>query len=128
MNNTLSSSTSADSFTIYHNARCSNSRGALAILRERGVEPEIIDYIAHPLSVQQLEALIGKLGVPVREVMRTKEDLYKQLKLDADTATDAQLLEAIAAHPVLLNRPIVVHGERALLCRPPEQVLHFFEN
>ncbi|QIL84147.1 arsenate reductase (glutaredoxin) [Diaphorobacter sp. HDW4A] len=119
---------SPNSFTIYHNARCSNSRGALAILREHGIEPQIIDYIAEPLSVEQLETLIQKLGMPVRDVMRAKEDIYKTLKLDTETVTDAQLLEAIVAHPVLLNRPIVVHGQRALLCRPPEQVLQFLTN
>ncbi len=111
--------------TIYHNARCSNSRGALALLRERGIEPQIVDYIAEPLGVPELETLMSQLGVPVREVMRAKEGIYKELGLDAEGVSDARLLEAIAAHPVLLNRPIVVAEGRALLCRPPEKVLEF---
>lgn len=116
----------AEAFTIYHNARCGNSRGALALLREHGIEPQIVDYIAHPLNVEQLKALIQKLGMPVRDVMRAKEAIYKELGLDAESVTDAQRLEAVAAHPVLLNRPIVVCGQKALLCRPPEQALQFF--
>ncbi|WP_353234559.1 arsenate reductase (glutaredoxin) [Diaphorobacter ruginosibacter] len=110
-------------FTIYHNTRCSNSRGALALLREHGIEPEIVDYIAKPLDAGQLQALIGLLGMPVREVIRAKEPVYKELGLDADDVSDAQLLEAIARYPVLLNRPIVASGKNALLCRPPEKVL-----
>lgn len=115
-------------FVIYHNARCSNSRGALALLREHSIEPQIVDYIAEPLDVAQLHELMGKLGVPVRDVMRAKEAVYKELGLDAEGVTDAELLAAIAAHPVLLNRPIVVHGDRALLCRPPELVLQLLES
>ena len=113
----------APSFTIYHNARCSNSRGALALLREHGIEPQIVDYIAEPLNVEQLKALIEKLDMPVRDVMRVKEATYQELGLGNESVTDAQRLEAIATHPVLLNRPIVVCGQRAMLCRPPEQVL-----
>ena len=121
-------SSSTPSFTIYHNARCSNSRGALAILREHGIEPQIIDYIAEPLNVEQLKALIQKLNMPVRDVMRVKEATYLTLGLDAESVTDAQRLQAIATHPELLNRPIVVCGERALLCRPSEHVLEFFSS
>lgn len=125
---TSSSSTSSPRVTIYHNARCSNSRGALAILREQGIEPEIVDYIAQPLDVSQLKALIGLLRVPVRDVMRSKEAVFQELGLDAAGVSDSQLIEAIAQHPILLNRPIVVTGERALLCRPPELVRNLLEN
>ena len=109
--------------TIYHNARCSNSRGALALLQERGIAPHIVDYLQEPLTAPQLQALIAQLAVPVRDVMRSKEALYQQLDLDSDRWTDAQLIDHIAAHPVLLNRPIVVTSKGAKLCRPPELVL-----
>jgi len=109
--------------TIYHNARCSNSRGALALLRERGIEPAIVDYIAHPLDEAQLTALVARLGVPVRALMRTKEAVYQELALADPARTDAELIAAIARHPVLLNRPIVTTPRGALLCRPPERVL-----
>ena len=109
--------------TIYHNARCSNSRGALEILRERGLEPTIVDYIKEPLDVTRLTALVARLGVPVRDLLRSKEAIYQELGLADPKRTDAELIAAIAAHPVLLNRPIVVTPKGALLCRPPERVL-----
>jgi arsenate reductase len=109
--------------TIYHNSRCSNSRGALALIRERGIEPTIVDYIAQPLDAAALAALVGRLGVPVRDLLRSKEAVYTELQLDAPAVTDAQLIAAVAAHPVLLNRPIVVTPRGAALCRPPEKVL-----
>lgn len=109
--------------TIYHNARCNNSRGALALIREHGVEPQIVDYIAHPLNSEQLQALVARLAVPVRDLLRTKEDAYQELGLAAPHWTDAQLIDCVAQHPVLLNRPIVVTPRGARLCRPPERVL-----
>ncbi len=121
-------STSTTPVTIYHNARCSNSRGALALLREHGIEPQIVDYIAEPLNAEQLTALIGQLGVPVRDVMRAKEAVYQELGLGAEGVSDAQCIDAIAAHPVLLNRPIVVTPKGALLCRPPELVLALIQS
>lgn len=109
--------------TIYHNPRCSNSRGALALLRERGIEPEVIDYLGHPLDVAQLEALVQRMGVPLHELLRTKEAVYAELDLGNPACTEAALYAAVAAHPMLLNRPIVVTPKGALLCRPPERVL-----
>ncbi len=109
--------------TIYHNARCSNSRGALEILRQRGIEPVIVDYIKEPLNAAQLTALVARLGVPVRDLMRSKEAVYQELGLADPARTDAELVAAIAAHPQLLNRPIVVSPKGAALCRPPELVL-----
>ena len=109
--------------TIYHNARCSNSRGALALLQERGITPQIVDYLKEPLSAAQLTALIAQLGLPVRDVMRSKEPIYQELGLADEALSDAELIAQIAAHPVLLNRPIVVTGQGAKLCRPPELVL-----
>ena len=107
--------------TLYHNARCSNSRGALALLRERGIEPTIVDYIATPLTAAELAELAAHVGGPVRDLLRTKEAAYAELGLAQ--ADDASLLAAVAAHPVLLNRPIVVTPKGAALCRPPEKVL-----
>lgn len=112
-----------DDITIFHNSRCSNSRGALALLREHGIEPTIIDYLATPLTAPELAELVEHLGVPVRDLLRTKEAEYRELGLDGPAVSDAQLIEAVAAHPVLLNRPIVVTPRGAALCRPPEKVL-----
>ena len=83
--------------TIYHNARCSNSRGALALLRERGIEPAIVDYIAQPLDEARLTALVARLGVPVRDLLRSKEAAYQELGLGDPQRTDAELIAAIAA-------------------------------
>ena len=109
--------------TIFHNSRCSNSRGALQILRDRGLEPQIIDYLATPLTAPELAELVAHLGVPVRDLLRSKEPVYQSLGLDNPALSDAQLLVAVAQHPVLLNRPIVVTPRGAALCRPPERVL-----
>jgi arsenate reductase len=115
--------TPRNDITIFHNNRCSNSRGALALLREHGIEPQIVDYLATPLTAPELAELVEHLGVPVRELLRTKEAEYQQLGLDQPGVSDAQLIAAVAAHPVLLNRPIVVTPKGAALCRPPEKVL-----
>lgn len=109
--------------TIFHNNRCSNSRGALELLRARGIEPNIVDYIATPLTAPELAELVAHLGVPVRELLRTKEAAYQALGLDQSAVSDAQILLAVAQHPQLLNRPIVVTPKGAALCRPPEKVL-----
>ncbi|WP_286998821.1 MULTISPECIES: arsenate reductase (glutaredoxin) [Comamonas] len=108
--------------TIFHNHRCSNSRGALQILRDRGIEPNIVDYIATPLTAPELSELVAHIGVPVRDLLRTKEALYQELGLDNTAVSDAQIILAVAEHPVLLNRPIVVTPKGAKLCRPPETV------
>lgn len=109
--------------TIFHNNRCSNSRGALALLQERGIAPNIVDYIATPLTAPELSELVAHLGVPVRDLLRTKEAAYQDLGLDNPAVSDAHILMAVAQHPVLLNRPIVVTPKGAALCRPPEKVL-----
>ena len=109
--------------TIYHHARCSNSRGALELLRGRGVEPRIVEYQKTPLTTAELAALVRQLAVPVRALLRSKEEAYQRLALAEPARSDAELIAAIAAHPELLNRPIVVTPKGALLCRPPERVL-----
>ena len=107
--------------TIYHNPHCSNSRKALEIIRAHGIEPKVVEYLKTPLTPQKLRHLIkDELKTGVREVMRTQEAAYADMKLDA--ADDDTLLAAMAAHPILLNRPIVVTDKGARLCRPGERV------
>jgi arsenate reductase (glutaredoxin) len=106
--------------TIYHNSQCSNSRKALELIRAKGIEPKIIEYLKTPLSPNQLHHLVQQMHVSVREVMRTNEPAYAEMKLDG--ADDDSLLAAMAAHPILLNRPIVVTEKGAKLCRPGEAV------
>lgn len=107
--------------TIYHNPRCGTSRNTLALIREAGIEPEVIAYLKTPPGREQLVALVAATGQPVRDIVRQKEALYAELKLDA--ASDEALLEAMVAHPILMNRPVVVVDGRARLCRPAERVL-----
>ena len=108
------------SVTIYHNPKCGTSRGALEIIRASGVEPTIIEYLQTPLTRAQLAALVKQMNMPVRDVVRAKEPLYAELHLDG--ASDDALLDAMAAYPILMNRPIVVTPKGAKLCRPSETV------
>lgn len=109
--------------TIWHNPKCSNSRGALEILRQHGIEPEIFEYVKMPPTRAQLRTLVDALDIPLRDALRSKEAVYAELGLGAPDVTETQLFEAVLAHPVLLNRPIVVTARGAQLCRPPETVL-----
>ena len=109
--------------TLFHNPACSNSRGALALLRERGEEPEVIEYLKTPPDHAQLTALVAAIGRPVRELLREKEAIYGELDLGNPRWTDAQLIDFMVQHPILINRPIVVTPLGARLCRPPETVL-----
>jgi arsenate reductase len=109
--------------TIYHNPGCSNSRETLAILREQGIAPEIVEYLNTPLSKDELRALIAKLDIPVRDLLREKEAAYAELDLANPAKSDDELLDAIVAHPILMNRPVVVTPLGARLCRPPEKAL-----
>jgi len=106
--------------TIYHNPQCSNSRKALEIIRTIGVEPEIVEYLKAPLTREQLTMLVAHMGVSPRDIVRSKEAVYAELALDG--ADDAALLDAMAAHPALMNRPIVATDKGARLCRPGEMV------
>ena len=112
-----------DGITLYHNPRCSNSRAVLALLQERHLAPRIVEYLATPLDRPHLESVVAATGLPLRELLRSKEAIYQALDLDNPARTEAQLLDAVLLHPVLLNRPIVVTPRGALLCRPPERVL-----
>jgi len=106
--------------TIYHNPQCSNSRKALEIIRAHGTEPHIVEYLKTPLDPHELRALVDKMKVPVRDIVRTNEPVYAEMKLGS--VDDDTLLAAIAVHPILLNRPIVVTPKGAKLCRPGELV------
>jgi arsenate reductase len=109
--------------TIFHNPACGTSRNTLALIRNSGVEPEVIEYLKTPPSREQLAGLVRRMGVPVREVMRQKGTPYAELGLDDPSLTDDQLLDAMMAHPILINRPIVVTPLGVRLCRPSEAVL-----
>ncbi|UXI69998.1 arsenate reductase (glutaredoxin) [Tahibacter amnicola] len=108
---------------IYHNPRCSKSRQALALLQTHGVAPEVRNYLENPLSAAELHALVRAFGNEFRALLRRDEPEFAALGLDPDTLTAAQLVAAIAAHPRLLQRPIVIAGGRAVIGRPPESVL-----
>ncbi|MCT7655883.1 arsenate reductase (glutaredoxin) [Oceanimonas sp. NS1] len=111
------------SLFIYHNPRCSKSRETLALLQDKGLEPEVIKYLDTPPSADQLKTLLTQLGMAsARQLMRTKEEVYKTLEL-ADVTDEEALLEAMVANPKLIERPIVVCNGKAALGRPPEQVL-----
>ena len=111
------------SITIYHNPDCGTSRNTLALIRNSGVEPEVIEYLKTPPSREVVQGLIAAIGVPVRDVMRRKGTPYEALKLDDTALTDDALVSAMLAHPILINRPIVVTPLGTRLCRPSELVL-----
>ena len=109
--------------TLYHNPRCSKSRATLELLRERGIEPDLVAYLETPPTHTELEALLAKLGVGARALARTKEAAWREAGLDEDSS-DADILAAMSRHPILIERPIVVNGDKVALGRPPEAVLH----
>lgn len=109
--------------TIYHNPNCGTSRNVLGLIRNSGIEPEIIEYLKTPPSRETLVELIAALGIPVRDLLRRKGTPYDELGLDDPSLTDGQLIDAMMAHPILINRPIVVTPMGARLARPSETVL-----
>lgn len=113
------------SLRIFHNPACSKSREALALLQSKGLTPEVIDYLLQPPSIEQLRELLALLDLPARELIRSNEEAYARLGLDSPALGEDDLLAAIAAHPILLQRPIVVNGPRALIARPPALLLDF---
>jgi arsenate reductase len=108
---------------IYHNPRCSKSRQTLALLEENNVQPEVVEYLKTPLDANTIEQIVGKLGVSVRDIIRTKESEYKENGLDNQSLTDAEIIETLVNVPKLIERPIVVNGDKAAIGRPPENVL-----
>ncbi len=113
----------SDPMVIYHNPRCSKSRAALKLLQERGVEPEIIEYLKTPPSAARLKELLAMLDMAPRDLMRKGEAPYKDLDLGDAAKDDDTLVAAMVDNPILIERPIVVTGDKARLGRPPEQVL-----
>lgn len=108
--------------TIYHNPRCAKSRAALELLRQREVPLEVVEYLKTPLTLEELRALRKKLGLPPSAWVRRGEKEYKAAGL-SDQSSEEEILEAMAKHPILMERPIVVRGKRAVVGRPPERVL-----
>ena len=106
---------------IYHNPRCSKSRQALALLRDRGIEPEIIEYLKSPPTADEIKELVAVLGIEPHDLLRAKEAPYAELGLSTASSLD-EIASAIASEPLLLERPIVVRGKRAIIARPPERV------
>jgi arsenate reductase len=109
-------------FTIYHNPRCSKSRITLALLEENGIDPEVVLYLASPLGVDDINVLLGKLGISASQLVRSGEADFKEAGLDKNSS-EADIVAAMAARPKLIERPIVVKGDKAMLGRPPENVL-----
>lgn len=108
---------------IYHNPHCGTSRNTLALIRNAGIEPEVVEYLSSPPDREELKAMIAKAGLSVRQAIREKGTPYAELGLDSPDVTDDQLLDAMMAHPILINRPFVVTPAGVRLCRPSELVL-----
>ncbi len=109
--------------TIYHNPNCGTSRNTLAMIREAGEEPVVIEYLKTPPGRAELVDLIARMGIPVRDLLRQKGTPYDELGLDDDKWSDDQLIDFMMEHPILINRPIVVSERGVALCRPSEKVL-----
>ena len=109
---------------IYHNPRCSKSRETLALLQQQGIEPQVVLYLDTPPDIDTLKTLLQQLGMhSARELMRRGEEIYKTLGLASNDLSEQQLLQAMVKHPILIERPIVIQGDRARIGRPPEAVL-----
>lgn len=109
--------------TLYHNPRCSKSRSALQLLEERGLTAHVVRYLDTPLDAEQVRALLATLGLSARQLLRSGEDEYKALGLHDTQLTEAQLIAAMVSHPKLIERPILVAGNKAVIGRPPEKIL-----
>ncbi len=113
--------------TIYHNPDCGTSRNTLAMIRQSGVEPTVIEYLKTPPSREKLKELITAMGIPVRALLREKGTPYKELGLDDPKWSDEELIDFMIAHPILINRPIVVTSKGVRLCRPSEAVIDLLD-
>ena len=111
------------STTLYHNPRCMKSREALELLRRQGIEPQIREYLKDPPDSETLISLLQQLRISPRALLRTKELPYKELNLNDKNLTDQTLIETMVQHPILIERPIFIHQDQAVIGRPPEQVL-----
>jgi arsenate reductase len=108
---------------IYHNPRCTKSRETMKLLEKKGIKPQVIEYLKTPPSATELKTLVAKLGISPRQLLRKGEEPYKKLKLADENLSDAALIKAMVENPILIERPIVVNGNKAALGRPPEAVL-----
>lgn len=109
--------------TIYHNPRCSKSRQTLELIEKSGAEAKVIEYLQNPPSAPELKLILKKLGRPAREIIRTGEEAYARLGLKNEALTEDELIEALVQNPILIERPIVVSADQAIIGRPPENVL-----
>ncbi len=116
------------SITIYHNPACGTSRNTLAMIRQSGEEPEVVEYLKTPPSRERLKELIAAMGVPARALLREKETLYRDLDLSNPKLSDDELIDFMIAHPILISRPIVATPKGVRLCRPSELVLDILTN
>ncbi|WP_019342517.1 arsenate reductase (glutaredoxin) [Stutzerimonas stutzeri] len=108
---------------LYHNPRCSKSRNALELLEQRGLTPSVVRYLETPPSADELKQILARLGISPRQLLRSGEEDYKTLNLADPALTDEQIIDAMVAHPKLIERPILVAGDVAVIGRPPEKVL-----
>ena len=108
--------------TIWHNPRCATSRRVLAMIRNKGIEPHVVEYLKTPPSIKEIKAVLAKLKVEPRGLLRRKEPAYRAEKLDDEKLSDAAIIRAMIEHPILIERPVVLAGRRAVLARPPERV------
>ena len=113
---------------IFHNPKCGTSRNTLAIMQASGETPDVVEYLKTPPSREYLVELLALMHITPRELIRSKENIYSEIGLDNTTLSDAQLIDAMIAHPILINRPIVVTNKGAALCRPAERVFELLEN
>jgi len=113
----------APALTIYHNPRCSKSRATLGLLVDKGLSPTLVEYLKQGLTVAEIKRLLDALGMPASQVIRRGEKVYRDHGLNADGMTNDQLIAAIADNPILLERPIVSDGDKAIIGSPPENVL-----
>ncbi len=115
-------------YILYHNPRCSKSRAALALLEENEIYPEIVYYLEQPPQPEELKDLLTKLNMGIRDLLRRSEQEFEALGLADDTLSDEIVFDLVCKHPKLIERPILVHGDRAIIGRPPEKVLSLLEN
>lgn len=108
--------------TLFHNPRCGTSRRVLELIKKKGIQPKIIEYLKNPPSTRELGQILLQLNLEPRALIRTKEKEYKQLKLDRDTVSRTALIKAMVDHPILIQRPVVIAGDKAVIGRPPEVV------
>jgi arsenate reductase len=113
---------------IFHNPNCGTSRNTLAIIKASGEQPEVVEYLKNPPTRDELVALLAKMNISPRELLRSKEAINDELGLDNPELSDDHIIDAMIAHPILINRPIVVTDKGAALCRPSERVFELLEN